>query len=514
MDQDDQHIDLAIRNADGPEPDRRLQAASLLLPKSTTQAPPAPGLRRRNTVPTGPDPTARLEQPQAPQPEAPAAASVRPPQPKPRARSRLGRLGKCLAAVALLSIGGAALLTNARYITSDNAVVTAHVVSLRTPIEGFVATNAAAVGNPVAAGAVLAEITNPRADDRQVKAMRASLVRLRAELDAAQQEQASLTSMLGDLTERATRHRAAKLAQLTLDIARIDRDRAARQQQLEQLVRDMRRKVTLRGTVSQSDIETAETAVRVAAAQVASFDQQINVAQAEARSTEAGVLTELNSGNDVAYSEQRADELRVRLAELTRTISTLRAASAETQDQLAAETATLERVQAATISVPSPGMIWRLGAAPGERVAPGDLLAQIVDCGAAFLAVAVPQDRLPDIDLKAVATFRLAGEKQERTGPIVAITGEFAVRGDASLATVPAAGTNPVAAVLVAVTPSPNKLGACLVGRTARVLLPASGGGWLDWAMRRLPLWLATPNKPLWLATPNKTLRLATANKN
>jgi hypothetical protein len=140
-------------------------------------------------------------------------------------------------------------------------------------------------------------------------------------------------------------------------------------------------------------------------------------------------------------------------------------------------------------------MIWRLGAAPGERVAPGDLLAQLVDCGAAFLAVAVSQDRLPDIDLTSLATFRLAGEQQDRTGPVIAITGEAAVRGDSSLATVPAAATKPVASVLVAVPPSPNRLGACLVGRTARVLLPASGGGWLDWAMRLLPSWRATPNK-------------------
>ena len=257
----------------------------------------------------------------------------------------------------------------------------------------------------------------------------------------------------------------------------------------------MRRKVALRGTVSESDIETAETAVRVATQQVASFDQQINATQAEVQSTEAGVLTETNSGSDVAYSEQRADELRVRLADLARTIGTIRAASAEAEDQLAAETETLQRARAATISAPSPGMIWRLGAARGERVAPGDLLAQVVDCNAAFLAVAVPQDRLPDIDLKNVATFRLAGEYRDRTGPILAVTGEAAVRGDASLATVPAVSTRPVASVLVAVPPSPNKLGACLVGRTARVLLPASGGGWLDWAMRLLPLRLATPNK-------------------
>jgi hypothetical protein len=118
------------------------------------------------------------------------------------------------------------------------------------------------------------------------------------------------------------------------------------------------------------------------------------------------------------------------------------------------------------------------------------LLAQIVDCGAAFLAVAVPQTRLPDIDLAAAATFRLSGEQQDRTGHIVAITSESALRGDAALATAPVAGTTPVASVLVAVPPSVNKLGGCLVGRTARVLLPASGGGWLEWAKRQVPLWL------------------------
>ena len=40
------------------------------------------------------------------------------------------------------------------------------------------------------------------------------------------------------------------------------------------------------------------------------------------------------------------------------------------------------------------GLWWRLGAGPGERVAPGDVLAQTVDCGAAYLAVDVPQDRV------------------------------------------------------------------------------------------------------------------------
>ena len=211
-------------------------------------------------------------------------------------------------------------MTNADYITSDNAVVTAHVVSLRSPIEGLVVTNFAAVGDPVSAGTFLAAVTNSLADDRQVVAMRARLTRLHADLDAALQEQVTLATMLEDLTRRAANHRAAKLVLLALDTARTDRDRSAKQDQLEQMVRDMRRKVALRGTVSESDIEAAETAVRVAAEQVSSLDQQIDASQAAAQAADAGVLAEANSANDVAYSEQRADEVRERLADLTRTV--------------------------------------------------------------------------------------------------------------------------------------------------------------------------------------------------
>jgi multidrug resistance efflux pump len=443
-----------------------------------------------------PEPTARVEHPQAPQKDVPASPPTVPASPKPVAKFRsLPRFGKRLAAVALLGIGCAALMTNANYISSNNAVVTAHVVSLRAPIEGLVTTNAAAVGNPVSAGIMLAEVTNSLADDRQAASLRAHVARLAADLAAAQQEHATLAAMLDDLNQRVARHRTAKLAQLAWDLARVDRDRAAKQQELDQLVRDMQRKVALRGTVSESDIETSETAVRVAAQQVASLDQQKGSAEVAAQSVEAGVLVEANSANDVAYSDQRADEVRERLADLTRTISDMRAASAEAQDQLAAETAMLQRLHAAIITVPSPGMIWRAGAAMGERVAPGDLLAQIVDCGAASLAVAVPQNRLPDIDLNALATFRLSGEHQDRSGRILAITGDSAVRGDAALATAPAAETSPVASVLVAVPASPNISGGCLVGRTARVLLPASGGGWLEWLERHMPLSLISSSK-------------------
>src|SRR6202012_3262605 len=106
-----------------------------------------------------------------------------------------------------------------------------------------------------------------------------------------------------------------------------------------------------------------------------------------------------------------------------------------------------------------------LGAGPGERVAPGDLLAQTVDCATAYLAVDVPQNRVTDIDLSAPVRFRLSGEQQDRDGPITAITGEAALHGDGATAMAPATGTRPVASVIVAVPPSAHQAGSCLGGR-------------------------------------------------
>jgi multidrug resistance efflux pump len=388
----------------------------------------------------------------------------------------------------LLALGAMVFLANAAYVTSDNAVVTAHVVSLRSPIEGIVQTRIGTVGAPVAAGVRLAEVVNPLADERPVADLRLTVARLTADLTAMRQLRGQMVAILAELSDRVARHREAKRRQLAFDAGRAERDRSAKADALRQLVRDMDRKVALTGTVSTSDIEQATTAVRVAAEQLASLDQQAGAAAAAEQAAAQGVLVEANGGNDVAYSEQRADEVRLRLADLDRSIAAAEADLAQASGRMQVEAAAYDRHRTAILTVPSTGMIWRLGAGAGERVAPGDILAQTVDCGAAYLAVDVAQDRVADIDLTAPATFQLAGEHQDRSGRITAIMGTPAISGDTATAVAPAAGTRPVVSVVIAVPPSPNELGACLVGRTARVRLQATRAGWLSGVRRWLSL--------------------------
>jgi multidrug resistance efflux pump len=397
------------------------------------------------------------------------------------------RLLKRGIACLFLAVAVMALAGNAASVTSDDAVVTTHVVSLRSPIEGVVRSRIGSVGAPVASGVLLAQVVNGLADDRPVAELRLQGQRLAADLAALRTQRTGLAAMLDGLGQRVARHRDAKLQQLGFDARRASRDREARAEALAQLVRDMNRKQALRGIVPDAEVEQAVTAVQVAAQELAGSDTQRAAAEAAEAAEQTGVLVEANSGNDVTYSEQRADEVRLRLAELDRAIAAAEAEATETAGRLAVERQAYDQRHEADLRTPSAGMIWRLGAGPGERVAPGDLLAQTVDCATAYLAVDVPQNRVTDIDLSAPVRFRLSGEQQDRDGTITAITGAAALHGDGATAMAPSAGTRPVASVIVAVPPSANQVGSCLVGRTARVRMRTIHLGWFETMRRWLP---------------------------
>ena len=133
------------------------------------------------------------------------------------------------------------------------------------------------------------------------------------------------------------------------------------------------------------------------------------------------------------------------------------------------------------------GMIWKILASNGERVTVGSPVAEIVDCGRAFLVAAVPQDRFADVLLGGVASFRLSGEDELRHGRVVAITGEASLTEDRNLAGVPMNGRSATAIARIEVAPSENRAGECLVGRTARVHLPARADTSVDRFLRGEP---------------------------
>jgi multidrug resistance efflux pump len=164
----------------------------------------------------------------------------------------------------------------------------------------------------------------------------------------------------------------------------------------------------------------------------------------------------------------------MRLAEVEREIAYLGASEAETSARLDAERHRFDLLHGADLIAPSAGMLWKLGASEGERLAASDTVAEMVDCRSAFVVAAIPQDRFSDIEIGGLARVRLSGETLDRVGRVVSLTGEASLANDRNLAAAPPVQRVATATARIEVASSANAARDCLVGRTARVLLPTS----------------------------------------
>ena len=131
-------------------------------------------------------------------------------------------------------------------------------------------------------------------------------------------------------------------------------------------------------------------------------------------------------------------------------------------------------------------MIWRLGASDAERLGAGDMAAELVDCNAPALLVAIPQDRFSDVKIGGLARYRLSGELNDRSGAVLSVAGQGNLSHSDHYAALPVAETGSTIMAQVAVKTPEGGNEPCLIGRTARVLLPTTGGGLFDRISRRL----------------------------
>jgi multidrug resistance efflux pump len=397
----------------------------------------------------------------------------------------LKRMLKLAAACSVLAAGGYAIWSAQRFVVSDNAVVSAYVIALRAPIEGYVSTGRTQVGAEIQRGDVLATIANPLVDDQHLTDLEDRVQRLAMEEAAVTRQRAALEATQDELMQRAAEYRRAMLARLSGQVVATKMALEAKQAESEQARHDYARKVELArsGTASPADLDRSQSAFEALDRQAQSLAGQLIAIQAQMEAADHGVMTE-PGGNDVAYSVQRADEVRLRLAELDRTLDTVRNDAAEANSRLAAERRRISRLRSATMAAPSAGMLWKIGAADGERLGIGDATAELVDCSAAFLVATIPQTAYTDVAPGSEARFRLSGETFERTGKVISVTGDASLIGDRNLAAVPADQHRPTVMVRIAVPPSRNSASECLVGRAARVLLPTAERSIADIATR------------------------------
>ena len=384
------------------------------------------------------------------------------------------RLLKLAGAAIVLAIGAYAVLADQVAIATDNAVISAYSVALRTPIEGLVDLSSLHVGDRIERGASLASVANSRVDDQRLVDLRGHLCEQEANLAALKTERQSLGTLLESLRARSQAYTSATAGRLAGSVAEARNMLAALYDRRADAKRVLNRRSELAqsGVASAADVEKAQSDFDAVSHEAEAQRGRLDSLLAQAVAINDGVVSEPGS-NDVAYSRQRADEVVIHLSDLDRQIAQTTAEIEVTNARLKSEQVRIDKLAAASMVAPTSGMIWKLEASAGERVGVGEQIAQIVDCDSQFVLATVPQSRVPNIEVGGEAEFRLSGEATRRSGRVVSVAGD-ANGADRNLAAIPFAEKGQTATVRIALDPGDRQ---CLVGRTARVLIRSTGPG-------------------------------------
>lgn len=384
---------------------------------------------------------------------------------------------KVLLAATMVTAGFFGISYESTFISSSDAVVTAYVLDVRTPIEGKVTKLPTAAGTSVQEDQLLAEVDNPLNDRQHLDSLLAAESAALATTNALGTEHGALVTERNQLRSRSRMYFGAITTRLDQQTVEADRTLAALKASLQEAKVELGRGRSLHsdGILSNSDYDKQVSTERVLEEEVSAQEAALASTRTQAAAARHGILSEPGTNNDVAYSGQRVDELTIRLAENARLWMTSRAQSEEASTEAAAEEMRSHQLTQTELHAPITGLLWQLNAVNGEQVTAGDTVLSLIDCNKQFLLAEIAQDRLPDVKVGGSASIRLNGESLERTGTVISVSGDPQRAAQRKLAAFPVQDPSKDLAIVLIRVNSASDGGVpmpCAIGRTARVRIP------------------------------------------
>ena len=334
------------------------------------------------------------------------------------------------------------------------ALVKAPAVELRSPVEAVVLKTQASTGRFETDPAEFAQL-RPRLADQ---------------LQALREQEAVLLRRLASFGEEEKKRLQQELLAREGELKRAELD-------LANNGRELQRQLSLvsAGFISPTQLDTFNLRHESAQAQ-----RDIAVANTQrARNNlnglvQKGFMGERAGGVDVSYTQQKIDELRLRIAEL-QAWATRVGANAAAGDAVA------------TLRTPGDGLLMGPFVTEGAVLATGDLIAHYVQCQRAFVDLAVPVMDLKDYRQGGTVSFRVAGEWNFYQGQVAQIFPLYQTAQKIALAVQPGLGelsqmarvwVQPDAPFLERMRRESN----CMMGQKVHAQLPNRGGWVPPWA--------------------------------
>ena len=375
-----------------------------------------------------------------------------------------------------LAVVGVVVWTVAPYVTnrvSTSAVVNAPLSPIVAPFNGRVAAPSKPTGARVRPGEQLLEATSERTDRRYQRELEARVRTLESRLEAVARQRAGLQRTADELGRRLERYRAHRVAGLRHEVAQTRAELEAARAEAERARAALTRSAELRakGLTPEADHDVREADARIAGARIAELSARLDRLSVDLEAARAGSFVRAGA-HDVPYSQQRADEVAIKLGGLARTKARLQAELAGARSQLAEERARRARSEAFQPTAPVHGVVWTASGAAGDPIATGQVVLQVADCEQRFVQVAVSESHFESIRAGDIARVQLKGSARTLRAPVIAVRGAGARNEHPNLAaSVPAAerGQLRVLVSLEGVGLDRAAGSFCQIGRTAEV---------------------------------------------
>ena len=270
------------------------------------------------------------------------------------------------------------------FASSDGApaVVSGHTAIVRASQDGYLSLDTLRRGSVVHSGAAIGTLLlSPTGDNNSSKYM--TLVQTRGRVDAIEAEIATLQAQIRDLQARTEKNRVARIDELNSKLAQANATIGAAQakESAANAILERQQKLYSIGYTVKASVEAAKSTADAAQLDRTAAEKQIATLQVQLSAARDGTFLQ-DAYNDAAYSQQRADQLRLRVADLE--------AESHQQNHLlkllegdARQTNVSDRSAEANLSVsilsPATGIVWSVTNS-GQYVRAGDEIARVVDC--------------------------------------------------------------------------------------------------------------------------------------
>ena len=307
---------------------------------------------------------------------------------------------------------------------SVNAIVNTHYVVVKSPIEGTLDRFSIMPGQPIEQGAELVRISNTRFKESAVNEMAVEQKTLAERSLGLQQHLKNLQQLQKELQNRVSVHRNHEFLRLEEQLAQAKAEKKAQESLIreQQLLAQRNALLLKENFISQAQSEAAHYALEVTQSRLDIFQARIRLLETEKQAIQRFVY--LGEGrNDVPYTQQRLDDVRLQITEVAARLRENEQRSADIQWQISKERDNMAVSREVLLQSPSKGVLWRKFGSNGTEVLIGTDLAHVITCENLFLDVAVPESSLESFQIGQPVQYRLIGTTQWLTGHIQAVTG-------------------------------------------------------------------------------------------